>query len=201
MKGWEKHPAHIILKVTKNPARRSGASKPRPTGEVPQCAHWGGEGLSRLTIGVKIMFLPHHKKQLQYARALRKEMTPEERHLWFDFLRNYPVKIYKQKPIDNYIVDFCCISAKLVIELDGSQHYEDAGKQYDFERTEYLEGLGFLVVRFSNLEINREFRAVCEYLDHLIQKRISVLQKWTASNDILPQNKAYLYQAIKKRNR
>lgn len=98
-------------------------------------------------------------------------MTPEERHLWFDFLRNYPVKVNKQKPIGVYIVDFFCESAGLVIELDGSQHYEDAGKQYDAERTRYLEGLGLMVVRFSNLEVNREFRAVCEYLDELIQKR------------------------------
>ena len=117
------------------------------------------------------MYFPHNEKQLQYARKLRREMTPEERHLWFDFLRNYPVKVNKQKPIGVYIVDFFCESAGLVIELDGSQHYEDAGKQYDAERTRYLEGLGLMVVRFSNLEVNREFRAVCEYLDELIQKR------------------------------
>ena len=122
------------------------------------------------------MFLPHREKRLQYARELRKEMTAEERHLWFDFLRDYPVKIKKQKPIGNYIVDFCCESARLVIELDGSQHYEAAGKQYDAERTEYLESLGLLVVRFSNLEINREFRAVCEYQDHLIQKRREIFR-------------------------
>ena len=122
------------------------------------------------------MFLPHQEKQLRYARELRREMTAEERHLWFDFLRTYPVKIKKQKPIGNYIVDFFCESARLIIELDGSQHYEDTGKQYDAERTRYLESFGLMVVRFSNLEINREFRAVCEYLDDLIQKRKALFQ-------------------------
>ena len=152
-------------------SRCSGASKPRPTGEVPQCAHWGGEGLTAPTTGVIVMYYPHNEKQLQFARELRKEMTAEERHLWYDFLRDYPCKVKKQKPIGPYIVDFFCESARLVIELDGSQHYEDAEKQYDAERTKYLERYGLMVVRFSNLEINREFRAVCEYLDNLIRKR------------------------------
>ena len=122
-------------------------------------------------IGVIIVSLPYQKKALSYARELRRSLTAEERHLWYDFLRDYPVKIKKQKPVGNYIVDFYCESARLVIELDGSQHYEDAGKEYDGERSRYLESLGLMVVRFSNLEINREFRAVCEYLDDLITKR------------------------------
>ena len=117
------------------------------------------------------MFFPQNEKQLHHARVLRKEMTPEERHLWYDFLRNYPVKIKKQKPIGGYIADFYCESAKLVIELDGSQHYEEAGKQYDADRTQYLESQGLMVVRFSNLEINCEFGAVCEHLDRLIRSR------------------------------
>ena len=99
-------------------------------------------------------------------------MTEEERHLWYDFLRTYPVKIMKQKPIGNYIVDFFCESANLVIELDGSQHYEEEGQEADARRTAYLEDLGLMVVRYSNREINREFRAVCEELDRLIQERI-----------------------------
>ncbi len=117
------------------------------------------------------MFLPHNTKNLGNARQLRKNMTPEERHLWYDFLRYYPVKIMKQKPIGNYIVDFFCESAKLVIEIDGSQHFEEKGLDYDAHRTQYLESLGLMVVRFSNADINREFRAVCELLDHLIQQR------------------------------
>ena len=98
-------------------------------------------------------------------------MTQEERHLWYDFLRTYPVKIMKQKPIGNYIVDFFCESAKLVIEIDGSQHFEEEGLKADAERTAYLEGLGLLVVRYSNREINREFREVCESIDRLIRER------------------------------
>ena len=99
-------------------------------------------------------------------------MTAEERHLWYDFLRPYPVKIMKQKPIGNYIVDFFCESAKLVIELDGSQHYGAKGLADDARRTAYLESLGLMVVRYSNREINQEFRAVCENIDRLIQARM-----------------------------
>ena len=117
------------------------------------------------------MFLPHDNHQLDRARDLRKNMTEEERHLWYDFLRDYPVKIHKQKIIGSYIVDFFCESAKLVIELDGSQHYEEAGMKQDAVRTEFLESKGLMVVRYSNREVNQEFRAVCEDLDHLIQIR------------------------------
>ena len=116
------------------------------------------------------MFLPHNPNNLNKARQLRKNMTAEERHLWYDFLRSYPAKIMKQKPIGNYIVDFFCESAKLVIEIDGSQHFEEKGQKYDEKRTQYLENLGLKVVRYSNREINREFQAVCEDIDHLIQE-------------------------------
>ena len=117
------------------------------------------------------MSLPHDHKQIDHARSLRKNMTEQERHLWYDFLRNYPVKIYKQKIIGSYIVDFYCEAAKLVIELDGWQHYETEGQQQDGLRTDYLERLGLMVVRYSNREINREFPAVCEALDALIRRR------------------------------
>ena len=118
------------------------------------------------------MFLPHNIHHVSNARQLRKKMTAEERHLWYDFLRPYPVKIKKQRPIGNYIVDFFCESAKLVIELDGSQHFEVEGLEADMKRTAYLERLGLMVVRYSNWEINQEFRAVCEDLDRLIQERM-----------------------------
>ena len=121
------------------------------------------------------MFLPHNSKNLSKARELRKNMTAEERHLWYDFLQTYPVKIMKQKSIGNYIVDFFCESAGLVIEIDGSQHYEENGMHYDQARTEFLESLGLKMVRFSNLDINQNFRAVCEYLDRIIRQRRSQL--------------------------
>ena len=117
------------------------------------------------------MTIPKDNTKLNKARSLRKEMTPQERHLWYDFLRYYPVKIYKQRIIGRYIVDFYCASAKLVIEIDGSQHYEKQGQRYDAERTTYLESLGLAVVRYSNADINVRFRYVCEDIERLIRER------------------------------
>ena len=109
---------------------------------------------------------------MENARRLRREMTPHERKLWFLFLRKYPVKIYKQRIIGKFIVDFYCAAAKLVIEVDGSQHYEPQGMAYDIERSAFLSALGLEVLRFSNREIDREFRGVCEQIDMTIQKRL-----------------------------
>lgn len=99
-------------------------------------------------------------------------MTPQERHLWYDFLRYYPVKIYKQRIIGTYIVDFYCASAKLVIEVDGSQHYDEEGLRYDAARTAFLESLGLSVVRYSNADICVRFQEVCESIDDLIRLRM-----------------------------
>ncbi len=115
--------------------------------------------------------IPKDKSQLNNARRLRREMTPHERKLWYMFLRTYPVKIYKQRIIGSYIVDFYCASAKLVIELDGSQHYDENGQNYDAKRSDYLESLGLKVVRYSNAEIGKEFSSVCEHIDRLIKER------------------------------
>lgn len=89
-------------------------------------------------------------------------MTPEERRLWYDFLKLLPVTVNRQKVIGDYIVDFYCAHADLVIELDGSQHYEDEAIEKDKRRDEFLKSLGLTVVRYSNLEINRNFKGVCE---------------------------------------
>ena len=103
-----------------------------------------------------------------HSKVLRKKMTKEERHLWYDFLKSLPITINRQKVIGNYIVDFYCAKARLVIELDGAQHYEEAGKQSDLRRDKYLTGLGMTVLRFSNLDINRNFQGVClEILKYL----------------------------------
>ena len=99
-------------------------------------------------------------------------MTKEERHLWYDFLKTYPVQFNRQVPFENYIVDFYCFQAKLVVELDGSQHYEPEEMEYDQERTAYLESLGLTVLRFSNLDIIKRFRAVCEMIDNIVQNRL-----------------------------
>ena len=118
------------------------------------------------------MAIPKDNSQLENARRLRREMTPHERKLWYLFLRKYPVKIYKQRIIGRFIVDFYCASAKLIIEVDGSQHYEPQAVAYDAERSAFLSDLGLETLRFSNREIDRDFRGVCEQIDLTIQNRL-----------------------------
>ena len=114
------------------------------------------------------MRLEQNKALLTNARNLRKGMTKEERKLWYTFLCKLPVHFRRQQIVGNYIVDFYCHSKGLVIELDGSQHYEDKGKQADLDRDSYLRGLGLTVLRYSNLDVNRNFRGVCEdVLQHM----------------------------------
>ncbi len=108
------------------------------------------------------------------ARRLRREMTPEERRLWYSFLRDHPVHFYRQRPIGPYIVDFCCIPAKLVIELEGSQHYEGAGPENDLLRTDYLNSRGFTVLRSTNLDIKNSFYGVCTEIQRFLH---TVLRK------------------------
>lgn len=99
-------------------------------------------------------------------------MTKEERHLWYDFLRHYPVKFNRQKVLGKYIVDFYSSSAKLVIEIDGSQHYLEEGQLYDKQRTEYLEKYNLKVVRIPNGEINNNFEGICRYIDSIVKSRL-----------------------------
>ena len=112
------------------------------------------------------------QKLRSYSQQLRKEATKEERHLWYDFLKNYPIQFKRQYVIDQYIVDFYCYKAKLVIELDGSQHYEPKNQIYDQQRTADITAKGFKVLRFTNLEIKRQFSAVCEKIDTEVQSRL-----------------------------
>ena len=114
----------------------------------------------------------HNKKLVPNAKQLRKEMTKEERHLWYDFLRDYPVRFLRQKVLGNYIVDFYCAKAKLVVELDGSQHFEDANIEKDVQRTEFLESYDLTVIRIPNNEVNNNFRGVCEYIDLLVRQNL-----------------------------
>lgn len=110
----------------------------------------------------------YNGKYIVLAQALRKNMTKEERHLWFDFLHDYPMRFLRQKVIGNYIVDFYCAKAKLVIELDGSQHFDDENKMRDNERDEFLSTIGITVMRICNSEINENFRGVCEYIENTV---------------------------------
>ncbi len=109
----------------------------------------------------------HNKKIVPTARMLRKNMTREERHLWYDFLNKHPLKFTRQKVLGKYIVDFYCDEAKLVIELDGNQHFTPKSIEYDRERTNFLSGYGLTVIRIPNIEIHRNFNGVCEYIDEL----------------------------------
>ena len=115
----------------------------------------------------------HNAAFTENARALRKNMTKEERHLWYDFLRSYSVRFLRQKVIDRYIVGFYCHDARLIVELDGSQHFDPKNQQRDLERTRVLESRGLQVIRIPNNEVNQNFRSVCEYIDHLVQERIN----------------------------
>ena len=118
----------------------------------------------------------HNKQLVPLAKQLRKEMTKEGRHLWYDFLRSYPVRFSRQKVLGKYIADFYSAEAKLVIELDGSQHYEDKNMEKDAQRTAFLEGYGLRVVRIPNNEVSRNFRGICEYIDDAVKQSLSQLR-------------------------
>ena len=111
----------------------------------------------------------HNQDLVSNAKSLRKNMTKEERHLRYDFLREYPMRFQRQKVLGRYIVDFYCAEAKLLIELDGSQHYDEIGQAKDAERTQFLKGYGLTVARIPNNMIASEFRGVCEYIDILVK--------------------------------
>ena len=119
----------------------------------------------------------YNKQLVPLAKQLRKEMTKEERHLWYDFLRSYPVRFSRQKVLGNYIADFYSAEAKLVIELDGSQHYEEGNVEKDTDRTVFLEAYGLTVIRIPNNEVNCNFRGVCEYIDAAVRQSLSQKSK------------------------
>ena len=117
-------------------------------------------------------FLPRNKKLKGFSRNLRKNATLQENKLWYQMLRTYPVRFNRQRVIGNYIVDFYCDKAKLIVELDGSQHYEETGKVKDTQRDEYLESLGLKILRFSNLDIDKSFYEVCTVIDNTVKERM-----------------------------
>ena len=118
----------------------------------------------------------HNRQLVPLARHLRKEMTKEERHLWYDFLREYPIRFSRQKILGHYIVDFYCAEAHLVIELDGSQHYEAKELQKDAARTTFLQRYGLRVLRIPNPEITRNFYEVCCHIDAAVKQSLSQLR-------------------------
>ena len=115
----------------------------------------------------------HYNKNLvSRSRDMRKQATRQENSLWYDFLRTSAVRWHRQKIMGDYIVDFHCPKAKLIIELDGAHHLEQARGEYDAERTKYLEAYGYRVIRFSNDLIDSQFASVCETIHQEIQRRI-----------------------------
>ena len=135
-----------------------------------------GEVAPKGSEGVTVMDNKRNHGLIDNARSLRREMTKEERHLWYDYLRQHPAKFRRQAVLGRYIADFYCVKAKLVIELDGSQHYEPQNQQDDQLRTEYLEKFGVTVLRFANTDVTRNFRGVCEYIDSIVQKQLNSYQ-------------------------
>ena len=119
------------------------------------------------------MSLDYNKRNITLAKNLRNNATPQENHLWYDFLSKYEMRFQRQKSIDHFIADFYCHRAKLIVEIDGSQHYTEEGKGRDEFRTEILEGYDLKVIRFTNRQIDNNFRGVCEYIDIVIKASLS----------------------------
>ena len=114
----------------------------------------------------------YKKTNIPLAKILRKNMTPWERKLWYEFLKNYPIRFQRQKAIGNYIVDFYCAKAKIVIELDGGGHYTTEQIKNDKLRTKELENMNLRVLRICNLDIDQNFYGVCEYIDLNVKKSL-----------------------------
>ena len=125
-------------------------------------------------------------ENLKKAKQLRRNMTPQERRLWCSFLKSYPVHFYRQRPIDRYIVDFYCASAKLIVELDGSQHYTVDGMAYDGIRSDVLEQYGLSVLRFSNLDVDHNFKGVCLMIDQEVKSRVLFRETKGREEKIVP---------------
>ena len=132
-----------------------------------------GVFLLKLTISYgNKMPINYNSRNIELAKALRKNMTPQEKHLWYDYLANYKPNFQRQKSIDNFIADFYCQKAKLIVEIDGAEHFTENGRRKDVLRTEILEKYGLTVIRFTNSQINKKFKDVCEEIDKTVKLRL-----------------------------
>ena len=118
------------------------------------------------------MPIPYERKLIPYAKKLRKKATPQEDKLWYRFLKDYPIRFQRQKTIDSFIADFYCYQAKLIVEIDGQQHYTAQGSAYDRDRTVILMRYGLKVIRFTNQEIDQQFLSVCSQIDQAVHQRL-----------------------------
>lgn len=116
--------------------------------------------------------MKHNTKLTPYAQELRKNMTPEERKLWYEYLNRYPIRFRRQITVGIYILDFYCAGAKLAIEIDGAQHYLPQGKQHDLYRTNYLNEQGIKVLRFTNRDVMENLQGVCTMIDKTVKERV-----------------------------
>ena len=117
------------------------------------------------------MPIPYERKLIPYAKNLRKKATPQEDKLWYRFLKDYPIRFQLQKTIDSFIADFYCYQAKLIIEIDGHQHYTAQGSAYDRDRTIILMRYGLDVIRFTNQEVDHQFLTVCDRINQIVMQR------------------------------
>jgi very-short-patch-repair endonuclease len=113
-------------------------------------------------------YLPYNRNLISRAKELRQNMTLAEKKIWSNYLRNFPYRVLRQRPIDNFIVDFYCAKLKLVIEIDGDIHYTDHAQDYDLKRTQILEGYGLRVIRFTNDDVLNNFGGVCQVIEGMI---------------------------------
>ena len=121
--------------------------------------------------------IPYEKDMTQIAQTLRKNMTPEEKKLWYQYLRDYPARFKRQKPFGRYVLDFYCASAKLSIELDGAQHFTEEGRERDENRTSYLNSIGIRELRFTNADVQRKFADVCKMIDAAVGEQLAVMEE------------------------
>jgi len=129
---------------------------------------WGHLMSEKKPLIVTDFHLPYNSNLVARAKELRKNMTPAEKKLWYGYLRKFPFRVLRQKPIDNFIVDFYCATLKLVIEVDGDSHYTNEGRDYDRERTQILEGYGLKVMRFRNDEVLNEWEVVYQRIGEML---------------------------------
>jgi len=130
--------------------------------------------------------IPYNKRNIPFAKELRRNMTPWERKLWYEFLRGYPLRFQRQKAIGEYIADFYCAKARLVIELDGGGHYTAEQREADTRRDAELNTLGLTVLRIRNTEVDKDFAAVCEYIDVYVKRSLPQSASLTAPSQREP---------------